>query len=368
MNVPTIFERHRALRWLAPVGIIGVAALAATGMFKASASSESLPQTTPAALIAAVQHNQVGGFSGTVVSHFSLGLPELPTLPNMSDDTSFNALLSGSHTLQVWYGGFDKQRVALLAETEETDLFRNGTDLWQWSSADHLATHSTLPARDHGASDADPSSSIAASVTPVELARRALGALNPSTKVTVDSDHTVADRSAYELVLTPRSSATKVGSVHIAVDGATKVPLGVQVYPRDSATPAIDVAFTSIRFAHQPDRNFEFVPPPGAQVRELHASNGTSTAVESKSSQHRATRPTKTGSGWTTVLSMKPGKAAIAKFGKGALLKGLTPVSGSWGKGRLLDSALLSVLVTDDGRVYAGAVDPANLYAAAGSK
>jgi hypothetical protein len=46
----------------------------------------------------------------------------------------------------------------------------------------------------------------------------------------------------------------------------------------------------------------------------------------------------------------------------------LTPVSGAWGKGRLLESSLLSVLVTDDGRLLAGAVAPDQLYAAAGSR
>jgi hypothetical protein len=40
-------------------------------------------------------------------------------------------------------------------------------------------------------------------------------------------------------------------------------------------------------------------------------------------------------------------------------------VSGYWGKGRLLDSELVCVLVTSDGRVFAGPVDATTLYAAA---
>ena len=52
--------------------------------------------------------------------------------------------------------------------------------------------------------------------------------------------------------------------MHIAVDGATKVPLGVQVFARGRATPAVDVAFTRIRFARPGRRNFAFTPPPGA--------------------------------------------------------------------------------------------------------
>src|SRR5919198_2013809 len=179
--------------------------------------------------------------------------------------------MSGSHTMQVWYGGYDKQRVALLGATDETDVFRNGRSVWQWSSADGVAVHGQLPV---GARAAE-RSLVEGSATPIELARRALRAMDPSTRVSVDQGHTVADRSAYELVLTPRSTETKIGSVHISVDGATKIPLGVQVYPRGSSSAAIDIAFTSIHFGPQNDRNFVFTPPPNAHVRQPTSPHGS---------------------------------------------------------------------------------------------
>jgi hypothetical protein len=46
-----------------------------------------------------------------------------------------------------------------------------------------------------------------------------------------------------------------------------------------------------------------------------------------------------------------------------ALLKASTPVHGSWGSGRLLQTTLLSVLITSKGQILAGAVSPALLYA-----
>lgn len=49
----------------------------------------------------------------------------------------------------------------------------------------------------------------------------------------------------------------------------------------------------------------------------------------------------------------------------GAIVGSLPAVSGDWGSGRLLESALFSVLITDDGRVIAGAVAPEALYRAA---
>ena len=46
-----------------------------------------------------------------------------------------------------------------------------------------------------------------------------------------------------------------------------------------------------------------------------------------------------------------------------ALLKAATPVHGSWGSGRLLQTTLLNVLITSKGQILAGAVTPALLYA-----
>ena len=47
------------------------------------------------------------------------------------------------------------------------------------------------------------------------------------------------------------------------------------------------------------------------------------------------------------------------------LLRSATPVQGAFGHGRMLRTTLVTALLTDDGRVYAGAVTPAALEAAA---
>jgi outer membrane lipoprotein-sorting protein len=356
MSAPATPQRHRALRWLLPAGVAGLAALAAAGVFSAGASSEQLPPTSPAALLAAVKQTNGDSFSGTVVSHLALGLPELPAIGD--GDATLGSLLSGSHTLQVWYGGVDKQRVAVLGTTDETDVFRNGRDVWQWNSASHTAEHAKVP---RGVAAAAAPAAAATTLTPAGLARRAIAAMNGSTKVSVDNQRSVADRSAYLLVLEPRTTATKVAAVHIEVDGNTKVPLGVQVYSRQSAAPAIDVAFTSINFGPQSDRDFQFTPPPSAHVVEH---KQLQLPTEEPSGTARPA-PRSTGSGWTAVVGLHPGKQAVAKYSKGLLAKATTEVSGSWGNGRLLDTPLVSVLITDDGRVYAGAVDADTLYAAA---
>ena len=70
--------------------------------------------------------------------------PTLPGVGGGSSDTSLTSLISGTHTLQVWASGPDKQRLAIHGTLGETDLIRNGTDVWNWSSQDNTATHTTL--------------------------------------------------------------------------------------------------------------------------------------------------------------------------------------------------------------------------------
>ncbi|MBO0818553.1 MAG: DUF2092 domain-containing protein, partial [Actinobacteria bacterium] len=48
-----------------------------------------------------------------------------------------------------------------------------------------------------------------------------------------------------------------------------------------------------------------------------------------------------------------------------ALFKSAKQVHGTWGSGKLLTTSLVSILITSDGHVLAGAVAPSVLYAAA---
>ncbi|MDT4962174.1 MAG: hypothetical protein QOF87_1821 [Pseudonocardiales bacterium] len=354
MTALTILRQHRALRWSVPACVAGVVALASAGVFTAQASSERLPSKSASALLADVQSARVSGLSGTIVAKMSLGLPSLPSVGGNQGRASLPSLLSGSHTMRFWYDGPDRQRVALLGTTNETDVFHNGRDLWQWDSDGHTATHTVLPA-DHPAA-----AQKQIDLTPQQVADRAIKAITPSTQVTVAANRRVADRSAYELVLTPRDTGTLVGSVRIAVDGKTKMPLGVQVFAKGSSSPAIDVSYSHVTFKTPAADNFTFTPPPGATVKQ-------GSAAELPAKPAPGTAPgtgTTIGSGWTSIFEYRTTPAQIAKVA-GPLLGQLKTVNGTWGHGRLVTSALLSVLVTDDGRVFAGAVDATALYAAA---
>lgn len=356
MSLPPVSSRRRsALRWLVPVL---AALLLLTGGWAATtvtaAADEPLPPRTPDQLLAKMHSTTVEGFSGTVVQRADLGLPDLPAMGGHGGQSP-TSLLSGTHTLRVWYSHPDRLRVAVHSTLGETDLIRNGRQVWLWSSQDQTATHLTLPR------GVDTPQRPRTPLTPQQAAQRALEAVQPSTEVSVRGTTQVAGRSAYRLVLDPRSSKTLVGQVRIAVDGQTFVPLRVQVLARNAQQPAYEVGFTDFEPTRPDSSRFEFTPPPGAKVVTPSEHHGD----RSRSGQPGAApHPRVVGSGWSTVIVAQGPSKAGAPAEAGQLIRSLPKVSGPWGSGRLLHGTLFSVLLTNDGTVVAGAVPPQRLYAA----
>ena len=364
MKLPPFARRHPALRWLAPAGILALGGAATVAAVSVHSAVESVPNTSASALVSAVRAAQTRAFSGTILAQMSLGLPQAD-----ADTAPSQALLSGAHTLRYWYGGADRQRVALLAPGSETDIFHVGSEVWLWDSASHTATHSVLAP---GASQAigaltGPAPLSFAALTPQHLADEAIASIDARTTVEVSAGGTVADRATYQLELRPTDGTpTRVGSVRIAVDSKENVPLGVQIYPRGAAEPAVDVAFTSVTFKTPGPEYFQFTPPPGASVargmqpvlQPPQVGGGGADAADPLFAGR--------GSGWGSVSEYRtqPGTVAAELT---AVPGALRAVSGSWGTGRLLDTTLVCMLVTDDGRVFTGEVSPEALYAAAGA-
>jgi hypothetical protein len=75
--------------------------------------------------------------------------------------------------------------------------------------------------------------------------------------------------------------------------------------------------------------------------------------------------PRVVGTGWTSVVVAEvPAAAGASTKSLSTLVKALPAVSGTWGSGHLLRGTLFTVVLTDDGRVAAGAVAPDRLYKA----
>ncbi len=388
----SIFERNPALRWAVPAvtAVVLVGGGSAMGGLRATADA-GLPARTAAQLLVDVQQARLDGLSGTVVQKSDLGLPDLPIsgASGGTGSSDLTSLVSGTHTMRVWFAGPDKARMALLGTLGESDVILNGQDLWVWASQSKTAKHYVLPAHDAagkaGIAPAVPSPSDLPT-SPQAAAEKALAAISPSTEVTTSGTATVAGRSAYELVLTPKEATSLVAQVRVAIDGTEHVPLRVQVFAKKVADPVFEVAFSAVDFARPDAAQFAFNPPPGTAVAEGKtplATNGSETRSGfAYSAQHpnSAGVPTVIGKGWGTVLVVElpapdaaasPGTSGttggtadttIAELMKFAAL--LPKVSGAWGSGHLMAGTAFSVLLTDDGRIVVGAVTPEGLYAA----
>ena len=92
-------------------------------------------------------------------------------------------------------------------------------------------------------------------------------ALEKTSNVSVDGTDTVADRPAYDLVLTPKAGQrTLLREVQIAVDAQTHIPLQLTVLGDNTNTPAVQVGFTSLDVGPQDPSLFHFTLPAGATV------------------------------------------------------------------------------------------------------
>jgi outer membrane lipoprotein-sorting protein len=373
-----LFMATKWQRWIPAVAVPAVVAAAVLGGAFATSANADLPQKTPQEVLQLAAQSTVQTFSGTVQATADLGLPDLSSVPGGvsggsaapsasggsgaagldASVTNALSLLTGTHTSRVYVDGPTQARVQLLDQLSERDAVRNGNDLWLYDSSDNSVVHSTLPDK----SGADASPDPTATQNPADLAQKLLAAVDPSTDVTLGANEQVAGRDAYDLVLTPRTSDTLVGTVSIAVDASTGLPLGVDVTARGASAPSLNVAFTDLSLDAPSADTFAFTPPAGATITEKPL-DASSAPQAGSGADHP--KPIVTGTGWASIVELPSaagGAGDLTGLTSDPLFSQLTTqVDG----GHVLQTTLVSVLLTDDGRVFAGAVSADALQAAA---
>jgi hypothetical protein len=412
---------RRFIRWIpaiaAPIAIgVGVVLVP----MQANAAVD-LPDLTPAELLEFAASSEVDALSGTVEQTSELGLPDLSGLTGTmgggaggagdtdgrgefgSDDSDADdsdadsgasasdlddliSLATGTHTARVYLDG-SNARLQVLDRLAERDVYVSEEGAWIYDSAEKAATHVTV---DQAALDAleaeveahreDARARLEEELgaplpTPEEVLDEALAKLDETTEVSVGTDARVAGREVYELVLAPRDADTLVGEIVVAIDGDTGVALAASVTARDAEEPAFSVAFTDVSFEAPDASVFEFTPPEGTEVTEHVVPVPTVAELEQWKAQAESgerggaegmPQPIVHGEGWSAVVELPAGEAGAKALGGEAsgMLDMLTePVDG----GRVLGTSLLTVLLTDDGRVLAGAVTADRLLDAAAS-
>lgn len=336
---------------VAAAGLVGLGLLAVP---LSAGAAPTLPPVSPEELVSSVLTAKPGAFGGTVTLDNALGLPALPGVPQAANGTS---------AARVWSDGQGRGRVSLPTSQGEQTVVDDGATIWSWDSAGREVTKATAPK--------EPSAGGRELLSdPAGAAKQLLAAVRATSTVTVDGSAEVAGRAAYDLVLTPApTERTLLREVRIAVDAEQRLPLQLTVYAQGTTDPALQVGFTDLTVGAQDPSLFTFTPPAGADVQEVMPGTGTKPPIAE-------TKPTIVGDGWDTVLIVKlpaslggagstgspgapdsPSQPGSTVQPSAALLNELgTPVSGSWGSGRLITTAVANAILTSDGRVAAGAV------------
>ncbi|GAA0905847.1 DUF2092 domain-containing protein [Streptomyces thermoalcalitolerans] len=388
--------RRRAARYAVPVAVVGVAA-ATIGLVPAIADSGSpdLPKITAQQLIEKIARSDVQQMSGTVKISTDLGLPDLGGLEkgltagadkggegsSADPHAKLTELAFGTHTVRVAADGPDRQKISLIEDAAEYSLIRNGKDVWGYDSRSNEVFHGT-------AEDSGRRHENEVPATPKDFADQLLKSVDDTTSVTVDGTAQVAGRDAYRLVVKPkRASGTTVGAISIAVDARTGLPLKFTLTPASGGAAVVDVGFTRISFARPAASTFDFTPPKGARVTE-EKDLGKDAGKELGEDAHardlgpaekglaKSGGPRILGEGWNAVAVFDTGASGTKDgtppaFGHGdpsGFLSSLGDrVSGAFGKGTVFSTRLINALMTDDGKVYVGAVTKDALMKAANS-
>lgn len=365
---------RRPVIWTSVVAVPLLAG-AAIAVPMAASGAVDLPDKTPQELIAFAGASDVEALSGTIEQKSELGLPDIGALtgpmesagdgPSSAQIEDLVSLVTGSHTAKVYLDG-DSARLQVLDRLGERNVYVDGAagEVWYVDSESQSATKLVLPdeeeLRDAYGEGAEKPEAGDALPTPDEMLDEALARLDESTEVTVGTDARVAGREVYELVLTPRTDDTLVGDVRFAIDGETGVALSASVTARGATEPAFQVAFTQVDFSAPDASVFAFEPAAGLEVTEKDVPLPIDREQGELSTPQEETAPRVVGEGWSAVVELaNPGMDAEQQ----AMLDSVTTAVDG---GRVVQTSLVSVMITDDGRILVGAVPTQRLVDVAG--
>ena len=380
-------------RWVPSIAVPAVIAVGAIAV-PLQANAIDLPDLSPQQVMVLMQGADVTEFSGTIVKSSNLGLPTLEFSSMMSEDsiaqmeekmpaemadfvpaviesntlTQAIELISGSHTIRVYVSGQDKLRAQILDPMSQRDLIVNGNEFWVYDAKMATALTGTVdieadPAKQAEAEQKvlDYADSIALDLSsPEAIADYLVSMVDETSQIEVGKDHSVAGRSAYQLIISPDSPNSLVASAAVSVDSETGMPLKVEIFSTTQVEAAMTVGFESISFGSVDQGLFSFTPPAGTSVETFDADELIATLdgyekPEGYVSDYEVpAEPEVLGSDWDSVVHLAALPADIPQdlMATELFADMLTEVPG----GKVFSTPLVNVLLTDSGEVYMGAV------------
>ena len=412
-------------KWIpAVVAPATVVALSIAVPMQANAEID-LPDKSASEILQMMNQDPDMSFSGRVTKVSNLGLPPIGNMPDISESmmedmeentpegmeefiprmtesnmvTDLVEIISGTHEARIYVDGPDKLRVQVLDPMSERSMIVNGDTVWFYDDDKQAAQYMTVDVAELEAKaeeyEAENSAEIEQKIAdlpfdinnPAEVADYLLAEASEYSEITVGADQNVAGQAAYELIATPLATETTVDYVSVAIDAETGMALNVKVVAKGQTEPAMEIGFTSIDYSTPAASVFEFNPSSDVTVTEmempeeftidgesytreeleaeLEANKLTEAEYEQKKAEFEASEnmPEVIENGWASVVEMKLTEDMPVDMFDSELFSGITEqVDG----GFVITTSLVNMLITDDGRVLAGAVTTDYLLEIAG--
>jgi outer membrane lipoprotein-sorting protein len=393
-------------RWipavLAPVLVAG----SVFGFSVQANAAIDLPDKSASQILQMINTNPDIAFSGTIVKKANLGLPPMNIIPDISqsmvDEMSKKMpkemgdflpqasaqgelalaleFFAGTHRANIFVDGIEKSRLQVLDLLSERNFIRNGNVLWAYDATKSLAQRTTINERDVKNAENIARLLLAMNkskfpfdyTSPAAVADYILNEASKYSTISVAADIKIADRSAYQITLTPKNNQSLIASATLSIDAATGLPLAARVMAVGQDGPAFEVAFESITFAKPDASNFNFTPPAGTRIIDIPAPTQADLMRElgklpalPNESDAKAKLEDLIAQGWGAVVKVPAAQvpAELRRLqAENKLYTELTkPVSG----GRVFSSTLLNIFFADNGDIYAGSVTVERLLAVA---
>jgi outer membrane lipoprotein-sorting protein len=291
------------------------------------------------------------------------------------------ALIAGTHKIRVYSSGEDKLRVQILDLMAQRDLIVNGNTIWLYDSKKQLAQFATLDQQKLDETRAlaeekvlDYAKKLSLDISsPIAVAEYLLAEAQEYANFSVGKDHSLAGRTAYQLILTPQSANSLLARATLSVDSETGLPLAVEIYSVEQENAAFSVRFESVSFAEVDPSIFEFSAPNGVATEMVLPELPEITEDQKQWAQMLKgqleqrfgdlAKPEILGTGFDSVLYLAelPADLSLELLEQQLFADLIEEVQG----GRLFSTPLLKVLLTDSGKLYVGAVTKEYLLRAA---
>jgi len=178
-----------------------------------------------------------------------------------------SALITGASG-RLWATADGRGRLELQSNAGDVQVVWSRTLAWIYDASSNTVYRIALPAPASGSSSGAKTPPTVAQITSVltQLSRYwTVGTATPTD---------VAGVPAYDVRVTPKTSAGLLGALEVAWDAAHGVPLELSVSARGSSAPVLQLVLTSVSFGAVPSSDVDISPPAGAHVVDLPTPSG----------------------------------------------------------------------------------------------